>query len=331
MSLTIPRRDESHGTDSITEDDIVTLDASDINVPTEDVSKSLIGRIMADRTFSFGLVESSFSAIWNYPEGLQIKSLGDNIYQFSFGTAITASTFSVIPMWIQLWEMPDFCKTKEAATKIGTKLGPDNQSEQQKSEQSYENAAIFWDMKQGTVICYIQLSMTNSEVPLKWKENLRADQLGWRVTAAKENSNPNSRFQHSSFNHANKKPTPVSLIKSFASLSCKEQDLNKANSTENSVSSIPIILPPHDSQPIPQPSFVLRSTTNPTVKRKKRQKLKHMARRGSTGIEMQNITGLKRVPEISDLETEIEDSADSRVIANEGDKGANPMKAPTGQ
>ncbi|MED6191946.1 hypothetical protein PIB30_005425 [Stylosanthes scabra] len=85
MSFTFHQRNEPHGPDSTIEDDVVTLDASDINVATENVSKSLVGRIMADRSFSFGLIESSFTAIWNYPEGLQIKSLDNNIYQFSFG------------------------------------------------------------------------------------------------------------------------------------------------------------------------------------------------------------------------------------------------------
>ncbi|MED6192078.1 hypothetical protein PIB30_006905 [Stylosanthes scabra] len=129
MALIPNQRDGSHASITIPDDEVVSLDASDVKEVTEDFSKSLFGRIMADRSFSFGLIEGSFTAIWNYPEGLTIKSLGDNIYQFSFvketdmirvergspwlfkqylvhiqrwnkDMALEASNFSIILMWI---------------------------------------------------------------------------------------------------------------------------------------------------------------------------------------------------------------------------------------
>ncbi|MED6191945.1 hypothetical protein PIB30_005424 [Stylosanthes scabra] len=222
--------------------------------------------------------------------------------------------------------MPDFCKTKEAATKIGGKLGPvldvdlfDTRAKETQimkvrvnldvsntlrqliciANPDKTNYTILLKYEKLGVYCrccnflghevrncdlYIQLLMADSEVPLKWRDNLRADQLGWRVTAAKENSNPNNRFNHSSFNQANKK--------AYSSIS-----------TSSTI------------------FFCDRINYKSYCYKKQKTELKHMARRGSTGVEIQNITGLKRVPEISD----------SKAIANEGDKGANPMKAPTGQ
>ncbi|MED6145341.1 hypothetical protein PIB30_024242 [Stylosanthes scabra] len=346
MSLIVNQRNKTHAPISIPDEDVVTLDASDVNVITEDFSKSLIGRIMADRSFSFGLGESSFTAIWNYPEGLKIKSLGDNIYQFSFvketdmlrfkrgspwlfkqylihvqpwnnETILEVSSFSVISMWIQLWEMPDFCKTREAATKIGEKLG--------------SICCGFLGHEARNCDLYLQLSIADSNVTLNWRTNLRADQLGWRVVAAKENTNPNSGGKHSSFNQTNKKPTPVSLIKSFASLSCKDKDLDKSITEENSASSIPTVLSPYGSQTIVQSSFMIGPNSNASVTRHKRQKLKHMARKGTSNASCQNITGLKRPTETTELEAEVGDNAGSRVFVAEGEKGANPVKAPTGQ
>ncbi|MED6136411.1 hypothetical protein PIB30_055909 [Stylosanthes scabra] len=125
---------------------MMTLDATDVKENTEDSSKSLVGRIMADRSFSFGLIEGAFTAIWNYPKDLKIKPLGDNTYHFFFAKEtdllrvergspwlfkqyllhvqrwnsnyeLGALTFSIIPMWIQLWDMPESCKNKGSCNK----------------------------------------------------------------------------------------------------------------------------------------------------------------------------------------------------------------------
>ncbi|MED6192079.1 hypothetical protein PIB30_006906 [Stylosanthes scabra] len=119
---------------------------------------------------------------------------------------------------------------------------------------------------------FLQLSIAESEVNLNWRADLRVDQLGWRVSAAKENTNPNSRDKHLSFTQANKKSTPVSLIKSFASLSYW---VFKCRNSED-----------------------------------------HRNERSTETIE---------------LEAEIGDNIGSKVYAAEGEQGANPEKAPTGQ
>ncbi|MED6115609.1 hypothetical protein PIB30_092303 [Stylosanthes scabra] len=178
---------------------------------------------------------------------------------------------------------------------------------------------------------YLQLSMADTDVNLSWRADLRANQIRWRAATDKENWNPNSHDKIPSFNQTSEKPTPVSLIKSFASLSCKDKGLDKSATGEDSVSSIPTMLFPQGSQTVVQPPFTIGSNTNTTAKRNKRQKLKDMACKGSSGVEIQNIIGLKRPTDTSQFEAEIGDNIDSTVFTTEGEQGANPLKAPMGQ
>ncbi|XP_057745439.1 uncharacterized protein LOC130963326 [Arachis stenosperma] len=133
-------------------EEIVCLSEDDIKSGLEDCSRSLVGRLMADRSFSMGMIEAAFFAIWNQPEGFCLKYHCENIYQFFFAKEadvirvergspwlfkqyvihvrrwnaemnIEEADYSLIPTWIQLWGMPDHCKTKEAAHKIGERLG----------------------------------------------------------------------------------------------------------------------------------------------------------------------------------------------------------------
>ncbi|XP_025636032.1 uncharacterized protein [Arachis hypogaea] len=129
-------------------DDVVCLEAEDVRARIENCSKSLIGRLMADRGFSGGTMDAAFGAIWNHPEGLRVKAHGDNVFQFFFNDEsdlirvekgspwlfkqfvihlkrwnasrkIEDEDFTLIPIWVQMWGMPEFCKTKEVARKIG--------------------------------------------------------------------------------------------------------------------------------------------------------------------------------------------------------------------
>ncbi|MED6148803.1 hypothetical protein PIB30_056326 [Stylosanthes scabra] len=73
-----------HHNDNNEEDEIVILEEEDIRSGVDDCSRSLLGRLMADRNFNVGAVEAAFNAIWNQPTSLRIKQHDDNVYQFFF-------------------------------------------------------------------------------------------------------------------------------------------------------------------------------------------------------------------------------------------------------
>ncbi|MED6196380.1 hypothetical protein PIB30_046851 [Stylosanthes scabra] len=318
MSLSTNHRDGDRNLSPPHDDEVVTLDATDVKENTEEFSKSLVGRIMADRSFRFGLIEGAFTAIWNYPEDLRIKLLGDNIYQFFFAKETDL-------LRIQLWDMPESCKTKGVATKIGEKIG------------SMTDLDLFEmrskDVKIMKVKCNSATLRQSVHVALKWRTDLKADQVGWRVTESKENANPNWRRRTSSNNHASRKPTHVSLLKSFANLSCSEEGVIKNAEEEDSVSSVPNTLVPHGSLTAAQPSFQIGTTNGVVAKRNKRQNLKHLARRGGSGeaIQIQNVTGLKRTTTGAGLDTEVGNDLELEVSDAARGMGANPVMAPTTQ
>ncbi|MED6198771.1 hypothetical protein PIB30_069685, partial [Stylosanthes scabra] len=91
---------------------------------------------------------------------------------------------------------------------------------------------------------YLEFSMTEHDINLKWRNDLKANQMGWRLEDMKENLNPNSNRKSSVFKQYDKKPTPISLLKSFANLSCKDSDLQqKSNAEANNTFAL---IPPED-------------------------------------------------------------------------------------
>ncbi|XP_025637647.1 uncharacterized protein At4g02000-like [Arachis hypogaea] len=133
-------------------EEIVNLEVEDVREGIETCAKNLIGRLMADKEFSSGTMEGAFTVIWNYPEGFQVKSHGENIFQFFFNKEadvirvergspwlfrqfmihlkrwspnmkVEEEDYTRIPVWIQMWGMPEFCKTRTAAMRIGQRLG----------------------------------------------------------------------------------------------------------------------------------------------------------------------------------------------------------------
>ncbi|MED6158789.1 hypothetical protein PIB30_035993 [Stylosanthes scabra] len=166
MSLTIHQRNGSHPPASLSDEEVVSLDASDVK----------------ER--------------WNKE------------------TAVDASKFCMIPMWIQLWEMPDFCKTKEAATKIGEKMGSvidvdlfdmkPNNSQIMKVRVEVDISTTLRQSISRNCDLYLQLSTAESEVHLKWRADLRADKLGWRISDSKENINQTANIAGSKRAHDGK-------------------------------------------------------------------------------------------------------------------------------
>ena len=134
------------------EEDILFFDEVDIREGVEECSKSLIGRMLADRSFSSGTMEVALGAIWGHLEGFRVLDHGDNVFQMFFakevdvlrverGTPwlfknfilnlwrwrddmrIKEEDFSHVPIWVQLWGMPEHYKTVELGWKIREKIG----------------------------------------------------------------------------------------------------------------------------------------------------------------------------------------------------------------
>ena len=66
------------------DDDILFFEEDDIREGIEVCSKSLLGRLLADRAFSIGTMEAALGAIWGHPEGFRVVDHGDNTFQFFF-------------------------------------------------------------------------------------------------------------------------------------------------------------------------------------------------------------------------------------------------------
>ncbi|MED6106032.1 hypothetical protein PIB30_000816 [Stylosanthes scabra] len=208
------------------------------------------------------------------------KQYAIHVQRWNKDTELGVADFSVIPLWVQLWEMPDFCKTKEAAKdwfedgQIIRIASPDKKCYD--IQLKYEKLGMYCRccgfLGHETRNCdnYLSLSASGAEVDLKWKADLKADQLGWRYTEMKENTNPNRSGKITTLNPSNKKPTPVSLLRSFANLSCQERNSEKNAEIEDNISSIPIMID-SNAAAIPAPaSFQLGSNQKINAKRYKK-------------------------------------------------------------
>ena len=134
------------------EDEILYFEEEDIRQGLEERSNSLVGRLLADRSFTLGTMENALKAIWGHPEGFRIQEHGDNVYQIYFrkeidavriemgspwlfknhilhlqrwkeGMNLETEDFARFPVWVQLWGLPEYCKTADLGEKIGNKLG----------------------------------------------------------------------------------------------------------------------------------------------------------------------------------------------------------------
>ncbi|MED6109684.1 hypothetical protein PIB30_035952 [Stylosanthes scabra] len=134
------------------EEPIIMLDRYDITVGVERCTRSLIGRLLADRSFSAGTIEAALGSIWRHPDGFKVLNRGGNIFQFFFSEErdviriergapwlfknyilnlqrwkenrpIEEAEFIHVPLWIQLWGLPEHYKTKELGFKLGSSFG----------------------------------------------------------------------------------------------------------------------------------------------------------------------------------------------------------------
>ncbi|XP_025607851.1 uncharacterized protein At4g02000-like [Arachis hypogaea] len=134
------------------EETVVRFDNEDIQEGVEKCSKSLVDRLLADRGFSSGTLEAALTAIWRQPDGFKVLNHGGNIFQFFFDKEIDLirvekgapwlfknyilnlkrweedlqikeEEFIHVPIWVQLWGVPEHCKTKNLGKKVGEALG----------------------------------------------------------------------------------------------------------------------------------------------------------------------------------------------------------------
>ncbi|MED6209251.1 hypothetical protein PIB30_052943 [Stylosanthes scabra] len=249
---------------SVDEEAIIVLETSDIRGGLERRSKSLMGRLMADRSFSVGTIEVALHSIWRQPNGFKVIDHGGNKFQSFF---------------------------EEEKYLIRIERGS------RKGRQYCEGIGL--DVRN----CSMQIddSLKGELQDEKWGEWLRSDQGGRREIAWKENINPNVHHQESSIQNNHGKPIPVNLIKSLANLSMQShntlQDRGEEEVTSKAVVTTKDNAMDHGSaqQPIPamlkdgiQENFVFASKEN-SLTNTKRITLKQQARRRYV-----HVAGVKR-------------------------------------
>ncbi|MED6113792.1 hypothetical protein PIB30_074176 [Stylosanthes scabra] len=242
-----------HGGQEDLEERVVNFDDEDICEGVENCSKSLIGKLLSSRSFS------------RWEENLKIKE----------------TEFIKVPLWIQLCGVPDHCKTRKLAMKVGGALG------------KVLDADLF-QMRSGNeriLKVKVQLHIT---MPLR--RNLKIS--------------GNTHRKH-------RKPTPINLLREFANISVQEDNSQVKNSygrnqddnrlllgrnKEDGVNSQEVLHNKEKALTEPHIPFSTMSAkytfevgpNNARGKRRrmKRQSLKRLARKGATIINP--VIGMKR-------------------------------------
>nr|XP_025608058.1 uncharacterized protein LOC112701527 [Arachis hypogaea] len=373
------------------EDQIIQFGEEDIKEGLEKCTRSLVGRLMADRKFSAGTLEAALLAIWRQPVGFKILDHGGNVFQLFFEKeiemiriengapwlfknyilnlkrwkgedSIVETEFLKVPIWIQLWGLPEHCKTKELGRKLGRVMGEVMDVDlfilRGKEEQIVkvqigldvtkslrrsmkiaggDKKVIELQVKYERIgkFCYycgflgheahgcskfLEDSAAGKVKEEKWGPWVRAKQFGRRVSSQKENQNPHSDQQSEKKNQRDRKPTPLNLIKSFASLSINEANTRKGVEDDEvesrtqkekrrilGLADQPVQEKQYNSEKVAQMenreenseqnytsdgiiSFSA-SANSPEIKEKHKLSWKQMARRGKMG---NKVTGVKR-------------------------------------
>nr|XP_025692947.1 uncharacterized protein LOC112795221 [Arachis hypogaea] len=152
MAVNVAPLNTQEGMSDAEENKVISYANEDIQEGIEKCSKSLIGRLLADRQFSRGTLEAAIYAIWSQPEGFKVLEHGSNLYQFFFEKEIDVlriekgapwifknyilnlkqwrenfpvcdAEFTSVPIWIQIWGFLEQCKTKGLEKRIGETLG----------------------------------------------------------------------------------------------------------------------------------------------------------------------------------------------------------------
>ncbi|MED6216321.1 hypothetical protein PIB30_006606 [Stylosanthes scabra] len=273
---------------SADEEAVIVLDHDDICDGIDRCSKSLFGRIFADRSFSGGTIETALSSIWRQPDGFKVVDHGGNIFQFFFKEETDVIRIERGAPWLFKNYLLNLKRWEE--------------------DRPIEDA----DFIRGE---------TTEE---KWGEWLRSEQRGRRESALKENNNPNTQSDISSRQLKAKKHILVNLIKSLASLSVQSQPTIMKE--DDDVISSKICSPNKKAlvvSTVPEQQFIFSSSEGSSQNPRKKLSVKQQARR-----RIINISGTKRHSQISKEEnSQKRRCSDEHVPAEEGE-GATPQWAP---
>jgi hypothetical protein len=121
-------------------------------------SRSILGRIITDKTIHSSSIQNGLESIWGSPQGLKVQEIEGKILQFFMDkeedqerilqgnpwifrnswlivkpwdreTDPKTLDFNHVPIWIQLWGLPQHCKTKAMGESLGSLMGTVESSE----------------------------------------------------------------------------------------------------------------------------------------------------------------------------------------------------------
>ncbi|KAL5819940.1 hypothetical protein ACOSQ4_023782 [Xanthoceras sorbifolium] len=139
---------------SLSEEDgpVAKMDKKAEEVGRKQISLSLVGKIVSNREVNREAFKATISSIWRTTKGVEVEAVGVNIFVFRFqchwdrkrvleggpwsfdkqllilkevcGVGRVADTdFSLVPFWIQLYNLPLVCMNKEAGIYLGGLIG----------------------------------------------------------------------------------------------------------------------------------------------------------------------------------------------------------------
>jgi hypothetical protein len=120
--------------------------------------RSILGKIITEKPINVGSIQAGLDSIWGSPAGLKIQEFDGKIQQYFMNNHIDQERillvnpwifrnswlvvkpwdretdprtidFDHVPVWIQLWGLPNHCKTKQMRESIGGLLGKVEASE----------------------------------------------------------------------------------------------------------------------------------------------------------------------------------------------------------
>ncbi|MED6107997.1 hypothetical protein PIB30_019223 [Stylosanthes scabra] len=157
--------------------------------------------------------ETYFNSFSRWTENLVIKEI----------------EFINVPLWIQLWDVPEHCKTKNLAEKVGSSLGKVLDVDLFRLRGGEERILkvkilleITKPLRRNLKISGSNDSVAGKAQDEKWGQWLRAEQSGWRIEKQKENANPNGTTNSAETPQQQWKPTPINLLREFANLSIQK-------------------------------------------------------------------------------------------------------------
>ncbi|MED6127518.1 hypothetical protein PIB30_088761 [Stylosanthes scabra] len=179
------------------EEEVIRFHDEDVHKGIKKYTKSLIGRLLVDKHFSTGTLEAALYSIWRQPKGFKVLNHGGNLFQFFFDNE--TDLLRVING--EPWLLKNYFLNLKRWT---------------------VDSPIWHEIRS----CSKHLEdIAGDSVVELWGPWLRAEQFGNRIGGENDKSNSKAPGADTGNRAKLTKPTPVSLVKCFASLSMKEPTL----------------------------------------------------------------------------------------------------------